>query len=210
MKSVSERFVLDPEAFMKDNIVLQCVHNDTEGLIDVVVKEGGGHAKIHNRQGGKVCIMMQKGKSDLPSLRTYFCPYNQNELKSTTLGNDALFMFTPTMDGCTLGIGSDAGNGVQRVTHANCARGGASAEAWGIEIAREQQAKLQKNLLISQLGQTLQLISPNMYTTTSHGGRYKSTTFGVHGFNMTWEFYTLKYAKLSQLSYIHGGVDRVV
>ena len=210
---VPQEFCAAPEAFMKKNVVLQTVPNGTRGLVDVVVVEGGGGGVVENIPTGRVCIMRLRREGDRYSMPAYFCPYQQNSYKdqTTMLGNEALFMFTPTMDGCTLGVGSYGGPGVVQVMHANTSRAGLAAEAWGLDEARAQQRKLQKNLLISELGQGVQTIAPDQYMVEPSGAfGYKSTTFGVHGLGGAWEFYVLKWMKLSAKVYRHGGGEHII
>lgn len=53
----------------------------------------------------------------------YICDYEQGSTKYAVLGNNADFMFTITMNGCTFGIGMPAPSGEVIVCHSNTSKG---------------------------------------------------------------------------------------
>jgi len=205
--SMAEEFCNDPKAFMETHVVYVIVPKETEGLIDVTVDERP-NSTVTNNQAARVFRLRLARKEDPVSIPAYFCPYEQNSVKATTLGNLALWMFTPTMDGCTLGIGSqgDGANGSVRVCHVNMANAGKAIESEGIAAGRAQQAKLQRNVALSKVGMTGTVIEPTSYMTEGTTGYVlKSTTFGTHPLERAWSFYTLRY-RYAGNSFFHGGV----
>jgi hypothetical protein len=218
--SVNELFCGNPDHFLRHNIVIQKCPDDPpvdlyeHGVLNVKVVEAPGEFSVANLPGGKVCMMIP-AKATRPSLPAYWCPYKQNDIRHATLGNDALYMFTPTMDGCSLGVGSPSGNGVCRVSHVNMGR---SATAVSPDKptpeARAQQRKMQKNYLISEHGHGVQILSPAEYQTWDAGGEIdnaiKTTTWGLHALGKAWEFYTQSYIKSGSKTYLWAGVRRGV
>ncbi len=215
--SVNDQFCMSPETFLRKNIVIQRVPGEPDvgdytdaakKLLKVVVVDTG--KRVSNNRQGKVCYMRLAHPGELPSLLVYWCPYVQDDLRGAALANDALFMFTPTMNGCSLGVGSYAGNGVRLVTHVNMANSGAAVPNYRpVSAARAQQRKLQRNILISEHGPTVDIISPEQYMTDNKGEEtMESTTFGIHGIGQDWQFFTLSYKKLGPQTYSHGGVKQ--
>ncbi len=134
--------------------------------------------------------------ADTEKRTIFFVPYAQNKLCGTILGNQAQWVFTATMDGCSFGIGSQPGDGTVMVVHANASR---SAGGGG---GRDQQVRMQARLLESTFSVRQDALSgvigPSSYMVEPGGqdsvgtNRLRSTTFGrrVHG---RWQFYTLRY-----------------
>lgn len=205
--SMAEAFCNAPKTFMETHVVYVIVPNQTEGLVDVTVEERP-NSTVTNNPDAKVFRLRLARRDDPVSIPAYFCPYEQNNIKATTLGNLALWMFTPTMDGCTLGIGSQGrgANGTVRVCHVNMARSGTAIESLGIAAGRAQQAKLQRNIALSEVGRGGTLIEPMAYMSEGNVGyALKATTFGTHPLERPWRFYTLRY-RYAGNSFFHGGV----
>jgi hypothetical protein len=134
-----------------------------------------------------VKAIMAAGPGEEGAFPAFICNYEQNQVHQQTLGNDPRFMFTPTMNGCTFGIGSPA-EGALIVTHAN----------------RKLPDKPDRNaLLLEQAAAQAQQTSGVL----AHGGRFgpeqyqfganrmaNMTLFGV--FDGGWRFYYQQYMML--------------
>ncbi len=201
-KDVTELFCADPEGFMEENIVLQTIADATPaGLIGVRVFAGG--AKIMNKPGAMVCYTRLADEGETPSLPAYWCPYKQNDMKYAMLGDEALFAFTPTMNGCSVGLGSPTGGGAQMMCHSNAGAIGAEWESDGLDVARSRQSASQHAQLRNKLGNSGLILSPEDYRPK---GEAQSTTFAVHALGKPWMLKTLTYWKPGKVTYLHGGV----
>ena len=206
---ITPAFSANPEGFMEKNIVIQKVPDATPaGQLDVVIIVAKGYGVI-NRKGGLVCMMAKKPSSVEESMNIYWCPYTQNQLKSVMLGNDALYAFTPTMDGCSAALGSHGGNGVQMMSHANSGGiGGKLEKSLGIDVARQYQQAAQHIDLEKHLGTVTQIINPSDYRADGHGDHtMSSTTFAYHAMGKAWSLHTQTYRKVGTKTFFHGGVD---
>jgi hypothetical protein len=205
--SLVQAFCNDPLSFMQDHVVYIIVPNDAGPVINVTIDERP-NSVVENKPRGKVFRLKSVAATVTPSIPAYFCPYQQNALKAITLGNDALWMITPTMDGCTFAAGSQGGgaDGTCRVTHVNTARAGTAVESEGLDAYRAQQKKMQHNLAISEVGRNGVIIEPDVYMSDGAAPySMKSTTFGTHPLGRAWSFYTLRY-RYSGNTFFHGGV----
>lgn len=204
---VTDAFCADPEGFMNNNIVIQKINSSDAGIIAVKVF-ASPDAKIGNMVGGKVCVMMEARRGDTPALPAYWCPYTQNELKSAMLGDGALYAFTPTMDGCSIGLGSGA-NAQQMLCHVNSAAIGAEWSSGGRDLnsLRARQSQSQSAQLRAKLGPNAAIANPADYRLDGTGDHsMSSTTFGVHALGRPWRLRTLRYRKMGTITYFHGGV----
>jgi len=154
---ITEEFCRAPEEFMRANVVMQWIQHDKDEVISVGVKHIDD-AVVDNIPNGKVCYFYCK--EGAPALPAYWCPYQQNKLKSAMLGNDALFAFTAAVTGCSVGIGS-GGGGVQMMCHVNSAQIGNDWKGTGQEAVR--QAQSQDAQLRYKLGNDADLSSPVGY-----------------------------------------------
>lgn len=194
----------DPYAFMQNNVVYVAFVNGTTGLVNLTVEARTPAGVLTNAAGGVYKLRLAR-EGDAAPLAAYVCPYAQDSVQSVMLGNAALWCFTPTMDGCTFGIGSQA-NGAVRVCHVNMNRGGAAVGSLGVDAHREQQRKLQRNFAKSKVGLDATLIEPDTYM--AEGGeayKLKSTTFGRHVANGPWTFFSQRY-RYAGHNFFHGGV----
>ena len=119
------------------------------------------------------------------------------------LGNDADFMFTPTMDGCTFGVGSQAGTGDVRVAHANNGRMANPMLTVGGDSGRAAQKRVQAMMATSYIGPGGFLIEPDNYMGANLD--MKATTFGYHDNGGDWTFKSLAY-RFGGGQALHGGV----
>jgi len=216
--SLQDDFFDDPSAFLNTHVVVQNFPSDpagfNEGDLFYFTVHESPNAKVANKTGAKVCWMAQSTKKAPPALKAYWCPYAQNDMRHTMLGNLARYVFTPTMDGCSLGIGSYNGNGGRRVTHINSARSGtALSPNVPTTESRAQQRKMQANLLKGEHGLNVDIISPTDYQNWDLGGEInsaiKTTTWGVHDTQQDWHFFVQSYVKAGQSTYLWRGVREV-
>ncbi len=202
-------------AFLTRNIVYVIVSKETLGLVDVTVEPRDPATTIANipvgafggaAEGG-VYKLRKKTANDARGLRVYFCGYEQNKTIPLMLGNDANWMFTVTMNGCTFGVGSQAGaDGAVRVAHANNAKQmkpGISVGPDGGVTGRAAQARVQAMYATSHVGPGGLLIEPDTYQGADQG--MEATTFGHHPTGGAWSFKALTYRK-GGTTWTHGGV----
>lgn len=203
-QDITEAFCADPEGFMRRHVVLQTIPNDTPAGV-IGVRMLAGAAKVHQNPDAKVCFTRLATQGQTPSLPAYWCPYEQNAMKSVMLGDDALFAFTPTMDGCSVGLGSATRTGSQMMSHVNAGAIGRDWEDYGLQTARARQSSSQHAQLRHKLGTSAQILSPEDYRPN---GQMASTTFAVHALGRPWSLYTLTYRKTGEGTYVHGGVQQ--
>jgi hypothetical protein len=149
------------------------------------------------------------------AFETYWVPYRENCPGTLTiLGNDARFMFTARMSGCSFGLGSYTAGGVVGAAHVNAMTVGI-ATAGSDLVKMEAQKKAQRTYLASH-GTTnaanalvRRVISYDNYMLDTQGNLdigMSSTTFGVHQIGGDWRFYTLRYRGVG-LNVTHSGVN---
>jgi hypothetical protein len=187
-------FLQDPLGFMSKNVVVvgwDGPANDTlNGAVYDMTFVTKAPATACAKQLGKSlglyflvpAPMVKQLPAATPDGRTfkaYFCPYQQNNILGTTISKGADYMFTATMDGCSLGIGAAATDGSRLIYHDN--RGG--------------QAEDQRTELGLVMGASLQsVIEPKDYRFEMGQGVLKSTTFGLRlATNNKWSFHTQIY-----------------
>jgi hypothetical protein len=128
-------------------------------------------------------------KNAQSGFQAYVCNYKQGEINYAFLGNDAIFMFTITMNGCTFGIGMPNPSGDVLVCHGNKAIVG---EKTPQQQAAEQLSQVRDGLL-EQTGQSAGMVlKPEQYRTDS---RTNSTTFGIRE-SGAWKFWMHRYRNL--------------
>lgn len=187
------RFLQDPLGFMQKNILVigwDGPAYDTFGgtVYDMTFVQkpiATASAKKLGEQLGLYFVVPQQMVAAMPGVtpdgrtfKSYFCPYQQNNILGTTISNGSDFMFTATMDGCSLGIGMSGLNGERLIYHSN--RGGRADE--------------QRTELGLVLGASMQkAFEPQSYRFEYGQGVLKSTTFGMRSKNNNWSFYSQIY-----------------
>ena len=116
----------------------------------------------------------------------FWLAYKQNDFTQGTLNNASRYMFTALMNGCSLGFGSQTGDGTCLVSHANKSSAG--------QGGRGNQRGEQHDQLLQVFGTDhFNVIEPDSYQSTTHGSfGLQATNFGKNE-NGWWEFYTLKW-----------------
>jgi hypothetical protein len=155
---------------------------------------------------------LQAGTRD-DAFETYWVPYAQDTPGLLTmLGNDAEFMFTAKMTGCSFGIGSHAGNGVVGVAHSNAMASGSAVQG-DDQRKRDTARRVQQGMLRAHrhdpggIDLSVRIISYDMYMMNGAAldAQQGSTTYGVHDLNQSWFFSTLKYSEAGR-TITHRGV----
>jgi hypothetical protein len=163
------------------------------------------------------------GQQNNDAFKTYWVPYKSDDVGTlTVLGNDANFMFSARMTGCSFGIGSHAGDGVVACAHVNSMSSGTAINKESQENQLEQQKKVQRAFLYSHRktgpntfdesrNLTKRIISFDMYMYDN--GNFDTslsmTPFGVHATGGPWTFYSQRYRGIG-LNVRHAGVIKQV
>ena len=142
--------------------------------------------------------------------RSYIADYEQGTTRFTTLGvnQHAEFCFTVNMNGCTFGLGMQAGDGTRIVSHGNAANTGAHNNIEDPYAASRQsitaiQSSIQYSQAKAQFGPTGQVFEPSHYR---QGGR-QSVTFGYRPRGTgAWGFYFIGYNRGNGGVYTSYGV----
>lgn len=129
----------------------------------------------------------------------YICDYEQGSTKYVTLGSQADFMFTITMNGCTFGIGMPAGSGDVTVCHSNTSKG------FGGNTPPDLQAQMQRFQVEQLLPLGGSILEPANYRTV---GREQCTTFGMRD-NNGWQFWMHTYSYTGNQRYTYGATNQI-
>lgn len=207
-------FVRDPLEFMERHIV-RCQFFDFNNTVQinesrphvVTIKEMPGPAMVLNRPRGKVFYLSNdvSGCARNEQLPIFWVGFRPNKVTPGMLSNQSQVMFTANMDGCSLGVGSQAGDGGCLVMHANKARGMADADAQ----ASAQYAQLHKKYD----AQDFRIVQPSSYLANeADPGKFNATNFGIN-LDGWWFFYThgwrLKSGGMDGY-YLHGGTREAI
>jgi len=198
--TAAQDFIDNPLAFCADNIILVSeFQGEMRSGLHVFTLEHAPNL-IGKQLGRMLNVYRLKPSGSVVGILAYWCPYRGNSVHGTTVGYRARFMFTATMDGCSLGVGSDAGRGTRFVTHANAGTFGAKFEPQlGMDKAREMQRDMQRSLIARKHGAdgNVAVVSPLNYMKDVDGElALKSTTFGYRPDGVDdWHFYAHRYHK---------------
>jgi hypothetical protein len=213
MAAVPE-FADNPAAFLKRNLVIQLA-NAGEG--DMFAKDRSYFYVEHydkvwmktqgddwgyvpttrfDRGSAKVYVM-KCSKEQVPhSVAGYWLAYQQHNAHQVTIGLDAAYVFTPTIDGCTIGVGPSNGFGNHVLSHVN--RGGSRA--------LEQQRIEAKEIS----GENALILDPVLYMAWQDrqvvpDGKIKTTVWGERVGN-DWKFFFQSYRATGGFQYTWLGV----
>src|SRR5262245_29002349 len=153
----------------------------------------------------------------------YWCPYHADQTLSAFLKQEARFMFTAVMNGCSFGIGSATNNGSRMVYHANKAATGqntavaddASRDGFQTKLNAQVGAQVTDLVAVGVPQGTFfkkgNIINPKHYAgkkgkvqpvVGAFRIKYISTTVGVRD-GQAWAFYTLRYRRYRLMEYEH-------
>ena len=150
-----DRFLADPVEFMQNNVVSTPEGGDVNnsgGKKFFTLAKLAGLASSIERPGAQISTYMAhptSSKSAEGIMEIYWCPYQDDSIQSTVVGNAANIMFTAPMNGCSFGVGSPTNDGSRYVAHINMK---SQQNAWN------KQDAILKGM---KLGDTV--ISPHMY-----------------------------------------------
>ncbi|HEY8288851.1 MAG TPA: hypothetical protein VIG49_06250 [Acetobacteraceae bacterium] len=206
--TAQQDFVRDPVTFMQENI-LRCqffdggVNISESKPLVVTVKVMNGDPKIANRPNGKVYYLTTDvtGCDRTAKVPIFWLGYKDNDTRRGMLNNSSRLMFTANMDGCTLGVGSQNGEGGCLVSHANSKKGGS-----GGTQSLDQHTQLRDVFD----GGDFWTVDPTSYMDGMGGSHvFKGTNFGVNQ-DGWWMFYTHRWMQMGGSSagnYVHGDTE---
>jgi len=205
MSFVSD-FINDPKVFMERNIVspqfIDGGYKGDSGELIITIKRWEN--RTCSKSGGGVFHLSKKtdGLGANKKMRVYWLGYEHKGKMGGVLDNTFEYMFTVLMNGCSLGIGSQNGDGACRVVHANRADLGAGGRA-----AQRDGQRVQIGELIPAGASA---IEPDSYQLTSHGASTFQATNFARNVNGSWRFFTHRFMNPNEKStkgvMIHGGV----
>jgi hypothetical protein len=198
--------------FMRKNLVVVTgnpVRPLRSGVQSFMLDNGLGGARLPN---GKAIngYYLRPGDGSAGCFDAYWCACEADLTGSVVVGRLASLMFTVTMDGCSLGVGSLTKNGERLFSHSNArsigyytyallegqgeARAALAATRHLQQDAQEQQIRqeFKEKAQFAGHGQVT-IIDPPMYRQNSEGQQVlSSTTFGVRD-SGDWSVYVHKY-----------------
>lgn len=202
-------FFDDPVGFLQVHIVRCQFIDGSAGIAEsrpmVVTIKQIEHASVVGSKTGKVFHLSANtaGLSRAERMPIFWLGYTDNTASRAMLSNNGRMMFTALMNGCTLGIGSQRGDGACLVSHANMkSQGGGEAQRVG-----------QEGQLRGVFGEGgFRMVQPASYRQTSTGAlSFQATNFGVNN-GGTWQFYTHRWMNLASHGeskiggrHVHGG-----
>lgn len=177
-----DRFLSDPVDFMQNNIVSTPeggAVNQSGGKKFFTLEKLRGLASSIERPGAQISTYMARPAGNSGNVEgifeIYWCPYEDDSMQSTTVGNSANIMFTAPMNGCSFGVGAPAEDGSCHVAHINMK---SQNNAWN---------KQDSILKGSRLGSAI--VSPHMYMSADKDPVHV-ITFGVRTpSTKEWNFY---------------------
>ena len=175
----------------------------TGGLKNRVTPNGIIRARISPNNSGMRCVdssdnelpifnMHNDGANDTDSVRAYLLCYVRRATHSVSVGSAVNFMFTTTMNGCTLGVGPICADGTRKVTHSNVG---------GDVVAQRKATASVHGTDDSLFG--VKLLEPSTYRMGVRG--MNATTFGIR-VSGTWKFYFQSYSSVGGGNFKLNGV----
>jgi len=200
MPTPTQDFLEDPEEWMATNVVLCQFYKvgaplaiERMTIVELDPDEYQAYLPEHPNDPFPVFAIRNGANSpENDRFDAFFCPYENDRTHFVTLSNEASFMFTPTMDGCSFGIGSPSNNGTVIVGHSN-------AQRFETETSTRQMVKTQRRELKDGLAKPSifrkkrKFFEPKSYR-IDRVTRQKvaATLYGIRTGNK-WKFKSLKY-----------------
>jgi len=147
----------------------------------------------------------------LEDLDVFWCGYAQDSVQFSILSgtNGPSVMLTPTMDGCSFGIGHSAPDGTVIVCHANAASQQASLTDLGTMPSAQKRAI--KSVFRNSGVKTKYILGPDDYRWGKDAGVWRTvisaSTYGVRDAGH-WRFYRHSYRK-DMGDYVYMGRKRI-
>lgn len=202
-------FLRDPIRFMDTNIVLQGVSGVAVvgNVAAFTFVESASPGTRPNGESCKVYEMKKVGDADeADKFDAYWCPYANDQVNAITVADEAAYLFTAKMDGCSFGVGMAGPDGAVRVAHANTTNSKAlddivqqiiaagvkdPAKANALAMAKfRTKSSEQMEQLTGAIGGMSTAVGPLDYSAVG----LMSTTFGVR-VKGEWNFYFHLYQK---------------
>ncbi len=192
--SYQSEFFADPVGFLQTHVVRSQFIDGSAKISEsrplVLTIRQIADATVVGRSAGRVFHLSANvaNLSRDEKMPVYWLGYVAGSATDLMLGDAGRMMFTANMDGCTLGIGSQAGAGGCRVSHANDVKSG-DAEAQRVG---------QVDKLRGVFGdQGFRMLEPSSYKLTSTGAaRFNATNFGINQ-GGRWSFFTHTWMNLA-------------
>ncbi len=185
-------FVADPVAFMQTNVVTPQFFDARDGhpgppgeSRPIVITLKPWANKTCSKRGGG-CYHLSRDTAGLgmaEKLPIYWLAYQQNGFTQGMLSNSSQYMFTALMNGCSLGFGSQAGDGACLVSHANSSSSGVR----GRGAQRDDQETQLRNVFGAN---AFNVVEPDTYQATTHGDYNKQATNFGKNVGGTWTFFS--------------------
>jgi hypothetical protein len=207
MPTPDEAFLDDPVAFMEANVVNVGVGELVGGIYSVTLTpiDAGSYVLQRNLTQGN-------------GFDTYWLPYKDNSLYHLELRNDARFLFTPRMDGCTFGVSElqERKNGIfsvfskkkhfAQVSHVNMQddNGKIDQPRMNFMVRRYHEESKGRVRLLKKSD----YLDPDESREMNDQVAYKVTTFGVRR-GGKWRFYYQAYRIHFTGTYVLIGVNRL-
>lgn len=175
----NEDFEAEPEDFLNRFAIIPTAGKILDGAGKKIVTGYFNLVPSGFQAGGNAEAVLKLEKAD-DGIKAYWLAYEDDKSKRAVLGNDARFMFTANMDGCSFGYGSKTGTGEVLVGHANAGEVGVQAEAAasdaGVDpgnvllMARNAQKDAQAGMLGKKMTPgSLKILHPFHYADSAHG-----------------------------------------
>lgn len=214
----TQAFKANPLGFLAQNLILAPTqnalsHNKSEHLAleneQTKDGQGGWTATIAGNPGGLFRVV--KAGDSVDYFRSYIADYAQGVTTFTTLGTNrnTLFCFTINMNGCTFGMGSQAGGaGSLVVSHGNAANTGLHDQNIpdvfrSPESRKALQDAIQYTNAKAGHGVGGQVFEPRHYRV----GQFHSTTFMYRQPGQRWDLYCMRYTRGGGGAYSTPGVE---
>jgi hypothetical protein len=185
-------FLSDPWGFLADNLVIMGVEAYGGSGIKPFKVVSVSSSDATATKSGTICNVFNliPDTTRTGSFDAYWCPYEREDTFSVTAGTAADFLFTATITGCSIGLGSETSDGSRLVLHSNLG----STHPKFMSQGEAQDSTLK--LMMGASGKTV--FGPSSYRNGLNGEKYTGTVVGWRH-NGHWEFRTQVYEQLPVL-----------
>jgi hypothetical protein len=105
MPTPAEEFAADPVTFMEENVVTVDIDESVGGIYHFTLTAKEGYvANCEDTGAAGGVYKLERNNNLVDTFDAYWLPYNGNRMYHLELRNQAKFMFTPRMDGCTFAV----------------------------------------------------------------------------------------------------------
>lgn len=182
--SGNDKFCSYPDKFLMENAIIV---PPNEGVPAGVYYFSIGHAGLDFNTFESIpmkttddniawLLKLHRSRPNCRAIKGYWCPYIPNSTGVITLGNEAIFMFTAGLTGCSVGFGAPSADGALRVAHANV-----QADSSDLQLASQRK-------LLAERGMAWNY-HPDKYRNDGVG---QSTIFGIKGITY-WRIFARKF-----------------